>query len=349
MNNYIKYFLYCINGLVDSNLRNNILKIKTSNFIFIRNNGEKNANNILYFLKVNLKYSGWFSMMNHVLSGLVWADNYHMTPIISLGNSQLYSDTGKENENKELYEYFYKQPTGLTIEDINHSKYVVYSEPCHFEYIFTKGRNFDQESKEILKLAEITRKYISLNETTQTYISIKISGLLKNKKTIGVHVRGTDFKKGFNNHAKYVPVDKYVENVKKIMSCGLYEQIFLATDEESTILCFLKEFGDKVVYHDVFRASGTTDVGIHCTNSTREHHKYTLGLEVLLDMFTLSHCDVLIGCKSGVVFHAIINKVAGNKKYDDICIIDMGTYKSNHKSQKEIQRRVKRNNEISNL
>ena len=95
---------------------------------------------------------------------------------------------------------------------------------------------------------------------------------------------------------------------------------------------FRETFGDKVkAYQDVFRDEGG-DESIAFSVSDRAHHKYLLGLEVLRDQYTLTHCDGLVCGYSNVTFLArIMRKGWLNKDYKDYILINNGLYHNNNR------------------
>lgn len=333
-----KYFLFCGKGIIDRNRRKKILKVDTDDCLMVNHYGELNGDKLLYYIEVNAEFSGWFSIMSNVVSALVVAQRYGLKPIIKLGHSALYSEDEATQLGENLFEYYYEQPEPIPLESVMQSKNVICATNVHCSFIYYMKRNYDQDSIEMCELAKAVTAYLHLNKKTDSYITREIERKLSGNRIIGVHVRGTDFKAGFNNHAIYVKPEEYIQHVKYIMKDNDYDQIFLATDEESTIQTFQKEFGDKVVFHEVYRAKGNTDIGIHCTKAERPLHHYKLGLEVLLDMYSLAYCDALVACPSGVSFHAIINKRASGQRYEIADIIDKGRYRSRKSSVNEIRK-----------
>lgn len=337
----LKYMDWCCGGLRNKSRRKQMMKFETSDCLMVEHCGERYPGRLVYMIKVNGKYSGWFSIMNKILSALTLADSYGLTPVIDMGYSALYSEPSMVVSGIPLFEYYFCQPSRIQLTEVKDCRNVIYVTDSHCTFvdsIFRNNEQYIQESKGVQQLASVIAKFISLNTKTETYISKKINETLVGNKILGVHVRGTDFKVGFNDHAIYVTTEEYIEHVQKTIEKYQYDRIFLATDEEDAIKKFQETFGDMVVYHDVYRAEGDTDIGIHCSKSDRELHHYKLGLEVLLDMYSLAACDALVACPSGVSFHAMLNKRARGGKYEYMDIIDKGRYKSRKVSNVEIGR-----------
>ena len=324
----------------DKDFINKVNGIESADCIFVHHLGNKNEDKMICFINIDTPYSGWFGMMNNILLQLAYADKYSMTPVISLAKSELYSDED-DYRNLDLFEYYYVQPTSISIEEALSSKNVVKSKFYNSPYGYDAFRNYDQDSAETQFMAGLIEKYIKFNNITLEHVKASSDKIINGKRTLGVHVRGTDYKAGYDNHPMYIPIQDYIATVKEILSAELYDQIFVASDEEDAVTAFEDEFGDLVVFNNAYRASGDTNVGIHTSTlqEKRKNHKYLLGLEVLTDMYTLSCCDGIIGCQSNVVYHAIINKLSRKEKYSDLRILFRGMYKSDKNSVKEMKKR----------
>ena len=117
---------------------------------------------------------------------------------------------------------------------------------------------------------------------------------LKDKINLGVQVRLTDMKK----HHSVSGLDSYVERINEILKLHPeIEQIFVSTDDNEVISVLKNSLSKKIVYYDdMFRADNSnphTDP-YDRYNSSREHHKYKLALEGILEIFTLSKCDYML-------------------------------------------------------
>ena len=106
-----------------------------------------------------------------------------------------------------------------------------------------------------------------------------------------------------------------------------YEQIFLATDENSVVEQFRQEFGDRVkVYLDTYRDDGSGE-SVAFSSSEREHHHYLLGREVLRDQYTLTRCEGIVCGYSNITFLArIMRRAWYEKDWEDYCLINNGIY-----------------------
>ncbi len=341
MVDFLKYIYFCYGGIKDKDKRKQMMKFGTSDCLTIEHHGGLYPGLLVYMIKAEAEYSGWFSIMNKVVSALTVAEQYGMIPVIDMGKNQLYCEPKMMAEGIPLFEYYFRQPSEIQLEDVDECCNVTnatYEQCLFFHHMFGNYDTYLQESVGVEKMASAISKFIRLNAETEKHVNRNIQTILSGERILGVHARGTDFKAGFNNHTVYVTVDEYIEHARHAVEKYGYDQIFLATDEEQTVKKFKAVFGSSVVFHDVYRAKEETDIGIHCSKCDRELHHYKLGLEALLDMYSLAVCDALIACPSGVSFHAMLNKRAKDQKYDYLDIIDKGRYKSRQTSYIEIKK-----------
>lgn len=318
-----------------------MMKFGTSDCLTIEHYGKLYPDQLVYMIRVEAEYSGWFSIMNKIISALIVAKNYGLIPVIDMGKNQLYCEPSMEAEGIPLFEYYFRQPSEIQLKEVRECcnvTYATYVQCLFFHHMFGSYDTYLQDSAGVQEMASAIARFICLNAETETYINKNIQAVLNGERILGVHARGTDFKAGFNKHAIYVTTEEYIEHVQYAVRQYGYDQVFLATDEEQTVEKFRTALGSSVVFHNVYRAKEDTNIGIHCSTCDREMHHYKLGLEVLLDMYSLAACDALIACPSGVSFHAMLNKRAKGEKYEYMDIIDKGRYKSRQTSNIEIEK-----------
>ncbi len=206
---------------------------------------------------------------------------------------------------------------------------MLHQEVWHCEQVKKQFQAVSYEVSEeyVDAMAGMLKKYISYNDKISAYLNQEYEKLLGNKKTLAVHHRGTDFNKGFNNHPIPVRVQQEIEQVRELLQKKEYEQIFLATDENSVVEQFRQEFGDRVkVYLDTYRDDGSGE-SVAFSSSEREYHHYLLGREVLRDQYTLTRCEGIVCGYSNITFLArIMRRAWYEKDWEDYCLINNGIY-----------------------
>lgn len=289
--------------------------------------GEEYQGETIYLVDEQGNGVGFFAELGVTLIKLFFADERGFTPYVHWGKNYLYYEQGGIDGEENAFLYYFAPVSHIT--GINKAKHVIKSEMRHYEQVkaLFGAVSYEVSEEYVNAMAQMMKKYIRYNENTKEYLEQQRKEMLGSKKTLGVHYRGTDFRKQYNNHPVAVRIEQSIEETKKLFVNEKYEQIFLATDEEDAVLKFKEVFGDKVkVYHDTYRDEGGDD-SIAFSKSDREHHKYFLGLEVLRDEYTLVCCDGLVCGYSNVTFMArIMRRAWMEKDYQDYVLINNGIY-----------------------
>ena len=291
--------------------------------------GNSNKDKCIYYIRFGGAEHGFFGQFRILLKYLAYADRIGFYRVVEWPNNFPYAEKEGVRGIQNPFEYYFDQPMGISLEDMRKSYNVFCGEEIHItDFYLDKEIPGGEEGYMISeafieRLAEIMRKYIRLNSWTENYMQQEIGGLLQNKKTVGVHVRGSDYKKNYNNHPAIVPVKEYIRAAERLMRSGKYEQVFLATDDMEALELFSSVFADKLVYYkDVIRTKGNVSVAF--SKKRRNNHRYRLGLEVLRDMMSLAACDGLVAGISQVSNCARITRRSDEKNYEDMVILDRG-------------------------
>lgn len=300
-------------------------------YLHLHSYGDEYKGETVYLVDEQGNGVGFFAELGVTLIKLYFADERGFTPYIYWGENYLYYEPeGIEGEKNAFLHYF---APASHIMDIHRARHVVKSEMRHYEQVkaLFGAVSYDVSEDYVDAMAEMLRKYIRYNNRTEQYLRQHFRELLGEAKTLGVHFRGTDFRKQYNNHPVAVRIEQTVETVKKLLAEKDYEQIFLATDEQRAVDVFRKEFGEQVrVYDDTYRDKGGDD-SIAFSTDERRHHKYLLGQEVLRDQYTLTHCAGLVCGYSNVTFLArIMRKAWHDKFFEDYVLINNGIYHNNN-------------------
>lgn len=292
-----------------------------------RHYGILNRDKKIFYIELGDNVCGFFAVYRLLLELLYLADVCGMTPVVKYKKEFLYS----ENDGNP-FEYYFRQPSGIGIVQAKNSYNVIKAKRLHnnmVELVFNGSCGvYDAKPLYIMQMAEMQRKYIRLQPRIKEYIDDGINRLIGGANVLGVHMRGTDFKKNYNIHPRYIEEEQYIEEIKKQLACNKWDKIFLATDDENVLKKCRNVFGNKVVfYKDVFRSK--TEKSVAFSNSGRKDHKYMLGAEVLRDAYTLAACNGLIAGVSQVSICARIIRIAEFGDYEHIRILNQGYNKNN--------------------
>lgn len=342
------YIVSCVRYFRDDAFRRSVLEINHDpTTIKFENFGDKNKDEIIYLIYPENFALGFFALFTVVLDGLYFADRFHLKPVVEYSRRCLYDEGKVINGGANAFEYFFEPVSDISVADARESRNVALYKQCH--------RNIDGEitvlgnylenggrMQEYMRdRAAIYSKYIRLKPEVKSCIEENLESVLGDKKCVGVHVRGTDFRKEYRDHAKVVTLDQYMDAAAEAIDRHGFERIFLATDETSTVDAFRERFGDRVVcYDDIFRSADGEPV--HFSEGGREDHKYRMGLEVMRDMYTLARCDGLICGYSNVSITSRIVRLSTGKPYEYENVISNGFNESGTTTYKDRKKREKR-------
>lgn len=316
----------------NEDFQNLVRGFRGADIVVVDHLGDLHPNALVYKVVLG-NTSGFWWEITSALHYLYYASKYNLTPVVQWSDSRFYKEAESVDGTNNIFEYYFLPASEITVSDISKCKNVVYRNENQ-ALGFTENEwvkdGYRMRMKWIERYGGVYRKYCKLNQKTQLIIDKNIMRLLSGKRTLGLHVRGTDFKNGLNDHPVYISTADFIKPARAFMEKYGYEQIFLATDTVEALKVFSKEFGSSLVYYDdVFRSDG--DIGVHYMEDCRENHHYLLGLEVLRDAYTLAACDSLIAGMSNVSLAAQYIKYAEGSVYNEVKILDHGI---NHNSNR---------------
>lgn len=287
----------------------------------IKSYGDKNSGKIVYHIKEQGMGYGFFAEFRALLCNLMFADDIGMQPDVFWGESHLYyeKDFG---EKSNVYEYFFEP---ISVENVFESKNVVISSTLQNAYIEKIYGVTGYESTEEFDnaLVRTVQKYIQIKPELVEEFETQIEDLFQKRRVLGIHHRGTDYKKAYNGHPVQVETNQVISQVLNIKEKFNIDVIFLATDDLEILNCYQKQFGKELIYFgDIYR--GEKDTSIAFSKEKRATHHYLLGKEVLRDAYALSKCTCLVAGKSQVSFFAQIFNKCGENQYEYVEIIDNG-------------------------
>lgn len=326
MRKQIDFARYCLPKGDDEWFTSQVKKLgKEKNVVNLERRGEQEIR-VPYHIYIPASYSGFFSNYNRVLAYLYFADQYHLTPVVEYSKENTYAEDHPVNESENPYEYYFCQPGGISLAQMKNSAVVLESRRENSwlaNELDEKAVNYMRSDRFIGEMGKLVKKYIRLRPQVAESLDAQKEGLLSGKKTLGVHVRGTDFKWNYNGHPVCVTSGEYLQKALELVRKSGYEQVFLATDDLDAVDKFRMEFGERLVYYeDVIRSNG--NVTVMKSESERPDHHYLLGLEVLRDMLTLADCDGLLAGLSQVSYAVRFQKESYGKQFEDMVILNKG-------------------------
>jgi hypothetical protein len=132
-----------------------------------------------------------------------------------------------------------------------------------------------------------------------------------NSKILGVQQRKTDH----GDITKLIDDDLLINMVEKFYIDNNFDYVFLITDNNFTLNKFIKKFGDKLKYNDVFRSNNQSAIHFH---RDLNFDRIKLAEDVMIDSYCLSLTNYKFICNSNVsTFSLLSNFNDNNYEYID--------------------------------
>jgi tetratricopeptide (TPR) repeat protein len=223
--------------------------------------------------------------LHNVLNHLVFCEKQKRTPAIFWGSDSLYYDSRGFNGYKNVWNYYFMPVSTQRYKkgDKIHIFYPDKSEHEKFSY-------YDTTQEKRYSAYRLINKYIRPNAIVQSKITNFFKKNIYGKRTIGIHIRGTD----------KIKEEKPVEPLRLVAEALKYAdantQFFVASDEKKLfdeIVTLLH--GRTVIAYDCYRSENENQP-LHVRLPSRAQ----LGEDVVIEMILLSKCDMLIHTLSNV-------------------------------------------------
>ncbi|MCR5770792.1 MAG: hypothetical protein K6G87_06080 [Butyrivibrio sp.] len=263
-------------------------------FLFSDKHENGNENKDKNFMVIDARYGnlGLFALYYMAIDYALYVKSKGFIPIFNIlninGSRSIYQDF----QGDEIWNKFFAQPEGYSMEDIKNSKNVYFAPIAYNARIIS---HIMSQSSHNTSLSWPNGHYSSL---INDYITQRENDFLPfPEKTLGVLVRGTDYVNAqFDNH----PVHASKEKMRELIEINLkkldLKYIYLATEDENYCKYFKDIFGDKIYYTDQERFSTKENelLSEMHRNNPSKRAGFTLGAEYLLSILLLSRCHSLI-------------------------------------------------------
>jgi hypothetical protein len=151
--------------------------------------------------------------------------------------------------------------------------------------------------------AEAVRAYAMPQQWLSAYVDALVRQWFDGEPFVGIHIRGTDVRRGFENR-KSVSLGDYETALRRILTEGIASKVYLATDEISAINHFKNLLGKDLVTQPCIRSEDGRSVHGHYDGGV-PGSPFQKGKEVLVDSLILSRSRHLIRGHSRVTCYSL--------------------------------------------
>jgi hypothetical protein len=236
-------------------------------------------------LKNNGCERGFFSLFIQAINGIDFSLRHGIVCYIDFGNGVYrYSDPQKFAGNLNFWDYYFHQPFLESIaakSPVSNSFYEIYPLRIWSRRYF---RRIHRQVMPFVRWKESARQFL-MEQTTW----------MEQQTVLGIHIRATD-------HATEIKPVKFTSYIKVIERyLPKYDKLFVATDDENILTILKQRFGNKVIVNDVTRSKN--EIALHADNT--HENRYLLGLEAMLDCYSLSKCNKALLVSSNLSYAAL--------------------------------------------
>jgi hypothetical protein len=274
--------------------------------------GEENKDKTFFIIRRISEIEGHCSMVNTVLGHLLRAEKKDYIPIVDMKNYpsmvwQASEKRGLEN----AWEYFYEQPGGYYLEEINNSKNIVLCGGIGPKKKPNSKRIYFDE-KQIRMWNNLYNNYIKFNDETIRYFEkmLKIYNI-ENNRVLAVSIRrGIEWghivnHEWFSSYPKHPYLGDVINKAEELLKLWECDYLFLAIDDQEGLEIFKKKFGDKLLFIErerwVYFKNGNALALEERHHIVRNDFKprcqeniYNRELNFLTEVFILSRCDCIL-------------------------------------------------------
>jgi len=292
--------------------------------------GKENPDKVFYVTGQDDLGGGLFWLVNKVVMHLAYAKDKGYITVVDYQN-HLTQYTRPDSAGKtNVWELFFRQPMGYTLDDIRHSRHIVINkmEPSPKpEYLMGQYEFYDRPER-LEYFRNIFQEYIRFNERTQAHLEQQRERLLGDRRTVGVLCRGTDYVllKPEGHPVQPEPED-VVADVRKVMQRYDCQQVFLATEDQDILDLFKQSFPKRLAYLEQMRLSKRQMSGKQVLSLEKmkraDRDPYDDALQYLTAVYLLSRCNCFVAGRTGGTKGVLL--MAHPFEYQKI--YDLGLYK----------------------
>lgn len=283
--------------------------------------GKMNPDKIFYIIRPTSKIEGLLSLFFMVMRNIAFAEENGFIPVVDFQNYVTqYNCERLINGTLNAWEYYFKQISDISLEEVYKSKNVFVSGWGRPDLKYSIFKN-DYSEEINRERRNFIAKYTGIQET----INEKVIRFCKDNFTesvLGVYVRGTDYLKlQPKGHPIQPPVEDVVAKVEEFVRKYDIQKIFLVTEDYNIFEIFENKFGDKIFSSDDFYIKNYKDNFLYSCLSERD--SFEKGEIYLIKMLILAKCPYIITTlTNGSLFSLAI----AENEFKDKYIFNLGKY-----------------------
>lgn len=278
-------------------------------------------------IQAGTENDGFFACVRWALDGLYFCDQMNFLPIVYFPHNSIYYDESEFANDINPFNYYFDDVSSVNIAELKDKPQIKYHpRNSLLAENMNGGVGYNVSEHYIKEMSYTMKKYLHFNSDVQAYIEQYINDLKITEETLGIHIRGTDYKLNYRNHPNYVGVEDYFREIDSVLVTQKFNNIFLATDDSEILDEFRNHYGEEQLIYSIKVERSNGIEGVH-TRKDKVKTPYNLGLDVIGDMAALSKCGGIISGMSQVALISRVYKKSKNELYRYDQIISKGINK----------------------
>lgn len=238
--------------------------------------------------------AGFWSIIASTLAHCDLGEQKGFVPVIDMENYRsIYQEDCPVNGTRNVWEYYFEQPRGRTLEEIGHNPIVI-------DGTIPKGypREIGHE-----RYRDLWKKFGIVKDDAAAKIRETIGSLDIGQQTLGVHYRGQEMRTAIGH--KFPPKMSQINAaITHALDSGDFNEIVLVTEAQQYVDALKKKWGSRLRSSPTYRLRHRN--AYRLKKYPRALHRYQLGLEALQDAHVLAACGGLVCGHSGLSEAAVM-------------------------------------------
>ena len=260
--------------------------------------GTENPDKTFYVVRRAGSKVGLFSLVLTSLGYIEYAVDHGYIPVIDMSNED---NTYMQQDRKgNVWEYYFEQPCGYTLDDIRHSSHVIIGNGIIDGHVPFPGENIAYNEEELKKWRTVADRYLIVRPEIRQEADELWKRLAGRERVLGVLLRGTDYVNSRpKNHPVQPTIEQAINKIDEVLAKQEFSKIYLATEDAGIYQELCNRYGEKIVSMDVKRYITDKTENINEISVNKSTNKYQMGKDYLINILLLSKCDYLLAGNAG--------------------------------------------------
>lgn len=287
--------------------------------------GDENPDKTFYVIGVPSATAGLFSFVKSSFCHMCYAYRHGYVPVVDMQNFKNHMSGGGAIKSN-VWELYFLQPDGFSLDDICRSKNIVKSCSLPYPEGVEIGLDTPMTADFHAEFSSQYKKFIVPTPEVSAYARQKLERVIGDRKRVlGVLCRGTDYVESKpSGHPIQPTAEQAIAKAKEVMDQYGYNYVFLATEDKRIFNKFHEAFGGKLLFSGQKLYEGLNGKKFLSELTPTDYsEKWNNNIDYFSTIYILSKCDgLLAGLTCGSICAYLMSEGYGYTYF-----WDLGKYK----------------------